>query len=252
MIVIKGVFTNTKSICRLVVSSAEKKKQHTTAFPKSPSKWNTSLGKTRSTACESFSLKGVRAELYHPRRRIFLFELALVCFDESAACAFTLQSGQAENQNSVRYKGKDWSVILPDFYQRVALYSNNEGSVNTCEKCGKVGNFSMSASESPLLARFSSQSGETDITISTIGTNTLKLSLLQTNNIEELGSLDSTSALFLPSSAKIEGSCIRTSSRMKTFYSWDFTYGKQRVLLTVIFCLSSTLITNRFSLTGHC
>lgn len=252
MVFIKGVFTSTESICRLVVSSAEKKKQHTTAFPKSPSKWNTSLGKTRSTACESFSLKGVRAELYHPRRRIFLFELALVCFDESAACAFTLQSGQAENQNSVRYKGKDWSVILPDFYQRVALYSNNEGSVNTCEKCGKVGNFSMSASESPLLARFSSQSGETDITISTIGTNTLKLSLLQTNNIEELGSLDSTSALFLPSSAKIEGSCIRTSSRMKTFYSWDFTYGKQRVLLTVIFCLSSTLITNRFSLTGHC
>ena len=252
MVFIKGVFTNTKSICRLVVSSAEKKKQHTTAFPKSPSQWNTSLGKTRSTAYESFSLKGVRAELYHPRRRIFLFELALVCFDESAACASTLQSGQAENQNSVRYKGKDWSVILPDFYQRVALYSNNEGSVNTCEKCGKVGNFSMSASESPLLARFSSQSGETDITISTIGTNTLKLSLLQTNNIEELGSLDSTSALFLPSSAKIEGSCIRTSNRMKTFYSWDFTYGKQRVLLTVIFCLSSTLMTNMFSLTGYC
>lgn len=248
MVFIKGVFTSTKSICRLVVSSAEKKKQHTTAFPKSPSKWNTSLGKTRSTAYESFSLKGVRAELYHPRRRIFLFELALVCFDESAACAFTLESGQAENQNSVRYKGKDWSVILPDFYQRVALYSNNEGSVNTCEKCGKVG----TASESPLLARFSTQSGETDITISTIGTNTLKLSLLQTNNIEELGSLDSTSALFLPSSAKIEGSCIRTSSRMKTFYSWDFTYGKQRVLLTVILCLSSTLITNRFSLTGYC
>jgi hypothetical protein len=248
MVFIKGVFTSTESICRLVVSSAEKKKQHTTAFPKSPSKWNTSLGKTRSTAYESFSLKGVRAELYHPRRRIFLFELALVCFDESAACAFTLESGQAENQNSVRYKGKDWSVILPDFYQRVALYSNNEGSVNTCEKCGKVG----TASESPLLARFSTQSGETDITISTIGTNTLKLSLLQTNNIEELGSLDSTSALFLPSSAKIEGSCIRTSSRMKTFYSWDFTYGKQRVLLTVILCLSSTLITNRFSLTGYC
>jgi hypothetical protein len=248
MVFIKGVFTSTESFCRLVVSSAENKKQHTTAFPKSPSKWNTSLGKTRSTAYESFSLKGVRGELYHPRRRIFLFELALVCFDESAACAFTLESGQAENQNSVRYKGKDWSVILPDFYQRVALYSNNEGSVNTCEKCGKVG----TASESPLLARFSTQSGETDITISTIGTNTLKLSLLQTNNIEELGSLDSTSALFLPSSAKIEGSCIRTSSRMKTFYSWDFTYGKQRVLLTVILCLSSTLITNRFSLTGYC
>ncbi len=98
----------------------------------------------------------------------------------------------------------------------------------------------MHKSESPLLAHFISQSGETDITISAIGANSLKLSLLQINTIEELGSLDSTSALFLPSTAKIEGTSIRKSNGMKTFYSWDFVYGNQRVLLTVIFSSYST------------
>ena len=229
--------TNTRSICRFVAST-RKKKHYTTTFPKPCPKLTMSLGKTRSTAYESCTLKENRTELYCPFRRIFLSGLTLICCHQSAAIASTLQSGQVGNQSSVRYKGKEWSVILPDLYQRVAIYSSKEGSRNSCENCGAAGgNVSISKSESPLLARFSSQSGETDITVSVIGTNNLKLSLLQTNNIEELGSLDSTSALFLPSTAKIEGSSTRKSSAMKTFYSWDFTYGNQRVLLTVIFLI---------------
>jgi hypothetical protein len=173
--------------------------------------------------------------------------LTLICCHQSAAIASTLQSGQVGNQSSVRYKGKEWSVILPDLYQRVAIYSSKEGSRNSCENCGAAGgNVSISKSESPLLARFSSQSGETDITVSVIGTNNLKLSLLQTNNIEELGSLDSTSALFLPSTAKIEGSSTRKSSAMKTFYSWDFTYGNQRVLLTASVSFGKVLLLGCF------
>lgn len=146
--------TNTRSIC-CFVASTRKKKHYTTTFPKPCPKLNMSLGKTRSTAYESCTLKENRTELYCPFRRIFLSGLTLICCHQSAAIASTLQSGQVGNQSSVRYKGKEWSIILPDLYQRVAMYSSKEGSRNSCENCGAAGgNVSISKSESPLLARF--------------------------------------------------------------------------------------------------
>ena len=227
--------TDTKSTCHFALSSMRKKKYYTTTFPKPCSKWTMPFSEAYY---ESGPFEENRSALHYPSRRRFLSELAMIC-PQSSAFASTLQSGQVGNPISVRYKGKEWSVILPDLYQRVAIYSNKEGT-NSCENCRAEENVNMSKSESPLLAHFISQSGETDITISAIGANSLKLSLLQINTIEELGSLDSTSALFLPSTAKIEGTSIRKSNGMKTFYSWDFVYGNQRVLLTVIFSSYST------------
>jgi len=98
--------TNTRSIC-CFVASTRKKKHYTTTFPKPCPKLNMSLGKTRSTAYESCTLKENRTELYCPFRRIFLSGLTLICCHQSAAIASTLQSGQVGNQSSVRSKGKE-------------------------------------------------------------------------------------------------------------------------------------------------
>jgi len=167
------------------------------------------------------------------RRRFFFTEILVVlCCEPRFAFGSAIQQDGTKVEHSVhnvRYKGKEWSVILPDTYQRVStlggIQINNKSSERTLK------------SESPILARFSSENKDVDVTVSLKSTNALKLSLLQANSIEELGTIDSLPRLFLPASAIVLKSISGKSENMRTFYSWEFIYENQRVLLSVIFIL---------------
>ena len=89
--------------------------------------------------------------------------------------------------------------------------------------------------ETPLVARFGTEDRTQDISVSVRGANTLKLTFLQIRDMTEFGTLDESTKLFVPPGAVVLGKLQRSTPSAtgdKTYYSWDFTYAGQRVLLT--------------------
>lgn len=169
------------------------------------------------------------------RRRFFFTEILVVlCCEPRFAFGSAIQQDGTKVEHSVhnvRYKGKEWSVILPDTYQRVStlggIQINNKSSERTLK------------SESPILARFSSENKDVDA-----------------NSIEELGTIDSLPRLFLPASAIVLKSISGKSENMRTFYSWEFIYENQRASvyfgkLFMLGCSSKTIVWENYEESFH-
>jgi len=144
---------------------------------------------------------------------------------------------------AVRYKGTNWSVVVPGSYARMGttkprrIYEAKAGL--DCEPyCRDLQ--SKRTEESPLVARFGSEEQQADISVSIRGANTLKLTFLQIKDVTEFGEVAEAAPLFLPPGSKLLSATARTEPQLntagdaidKSYYTYDFEFGYVRVLLT--------------------
>ena len=138
----------------------------------------------------------------------------------------------------VRYKGDNWSVVVPGAYARKATEKPRriyEQRIADCEpNCRDLQ--AKRTDETPLVARFGSDDGGEDVSVSVRGANTLKLTFLQIKDVREFGEAREAAPLFIPPGAKLLDASARIetspSGVEKGYYTYDFEYGEGRVLLT--------------------
>jgi hypothetical protein len=116
---------------------------------------------------------------------------------------------------AVRYKGNNWSVVVPGAYTRMGtdkprrVYEQKPGL--ECEpNCRDLQ--AKRTEESPLVARFGSEEQQADISVSIRGANTLKLTFLQIKDVTEFGDAAEAAPLFVPPGAKLVSSASRWGS----------------------------------------
>jgi hypothetical protein len=94
--------------------------------------------------------------------------------------------------------------------------------------------------ETPLVARFGSDDGAEDVSVSIRGANTLKLTFLQIKDVREFGDVEAAAPLFVPPGATLVSADARSAPAAnpggddvdKGYFTYDFEFGAARVLLT--------------------
>lgn len=132
---------------------------------------------------------------------------------------------ESENLRRVRYKGSNWSITLPENYQRI----HGKNCKSNCQNPS-----SMQLNNSLDVIQFKDSQGA-EVSIYVREANTFKLSLFQLSNIEAFGDPQNAALLLLPTGHELLNSNQRlehSSNDERLYYTWDFIYSDQRVLVT--------------------
>ena len=141
----------------------------------------------------------------------------------------------------VRYRGTNWSVVVSGAYRRMStekprrIYEQRGDCEPNCRDLQ-----SKRVEETPLVARFGSDDGAEDVSVSIRGANTLKLTFLQIKDVREFGDVEAAAPLFVPPGATLVSADARSAPAVnpggddvdKGYFTYDFEFGAARVLLT--------------------
>ena len=137
--------------------------------------------------------------------------------------------------------GTNWSVVVSGAYRRMStekprrIYEQRGDCEPNCRDLQ-----TKRVEETPLVARFGSDDGAEDVSVSIRGANTLKLTFLQIKDVREFGDVEAAAPLFVPPGATLVSADARSAPAVnpggddvdKGYFTYDFEFGAARVLLT--------------------